>query len=317
MVLKILFFEITKKMERRKFMNLPTSWRKSSISIYRKWLVFNFDFNLLNICPKYISFILCYILCDMILLVQAQNFPENLKHTKRIVVVLSENWDASDAHLYCLERDTQTKWKVMMSWPVKIGRNGLGWGKSIENEYFQEILTPQKQEGDGKAPAGIFSICRRVYGYDPQPFADLQWPYTQVTTDWIGIDDPQSLYYNQLLNRTTIAKSDWNSYEELRRRDHLYRFFLVVEHNTQPYPIPNAGSCIFIHIWYNPNKASAGCTSMAEDNLLQLIQWLQLEDNPILIQWPCSIYQTYSASLNLPDLDSITQETTFCHLKQK
>ncbi len=259
----------------------------------------------------------------------------------RIIVVLSEDWQTSIAELYCLERSEQRSWKVQQKWTVRIGRNGLGWGKSPSNEkflahcaqlhkksilleestlfsntkndYLQEVLqnnAPNKREGDGKSPAGIFQIRKQIYGYaesynitkkeNKQQNKDSQkkWSYTQVTENWLGIDDPQSKYYNQLLDQRTIPQSDWNSYENLRREDDAYKWFLMIEHNTQP-PIAYHGSCLFIHLWTSPNKATAGCVSMSEENFLRLLEWLQEEEDPYLIQLPRFIFQKFQGILNI------------------
>lgn len=270
------------------------------------------------ICQIFLAWALCFLGFGVVMSLLNAQEPENIlswpENIKRVVVVLSSDWEDSSATLYCLERsDEQKNWQLVMHWPVKVGRSGLGWGKSPINQELQsqpqwlhiqqQTPWPQKQEGDGKAPAGIIPIRCHLYGYDAYPPEFVQWPYTQVTSDWIGIDDVKSQYYNQLLNRTSVLHPDWNSYEDLRRRDHVYHFFLMVEHNTQPVPIPGAGSCIFLHVWYNPDKATAGCTSMSEEKLLQLVQWLQVEKSPLLIQFPRSIYRYYHNRLGFPELD--------------
>ncbi len=226
---------------------------------------------------------------------------------QRLVVVLGQDWQSSNAQLYCLEQ-TQVGWNVVDQWDVKIGRNGLGWSQSPGTLGYHcpwpnsfPLDGPIKQEGDGKSPAGILFIRRQCYGYQEKAPDDFQWPYTHLTSDWIGVDDPQSLFYNRLLDQRTISQQDWQSYEVLRRKDHVYRWFLMIEHNTNPV-IPGAGSCIFIHIWRNPFTATAGCTAMPEARLLQLIQWLQPESQLWLIQLPQEVYAESCADWHLPEL---------------
>ena len=42
-----------------------------------------------------------------------------------------------------------------------------------------------------------------------------------------------------------------------------------------------AGSCIFIHIKKVP---TAGCTVMSEPQIKEIIQWLDINCNPLLVQ---------------------------------
>ena len=78
-----------------------------------------------------------------------------------------------------------------------------------------------------------------------------------------------------------------------------YRWLIVVDYNKQD-PKPNAGSCIFIHVWHSPNKGTAGCTAMAEQDLLVLLRWLRSEKNPLLVQLPRAEYEQVWQSWGIP-----------------
>ena len=39
--------------------------------------------------------------------------------------------------------------------PVSVGRNGAAWGLGL---HAAQPQGPQKQEGDGRAPAGVFTL---------------------------------------------------------------------------------------------------------------------------------------------------------------
>ena len=77
----------------------------------------------------------------------------------------------------------------------------------------------------------------------------------------------------------------WNSWEEMKRTDHLYELGAVVEHNAAPV-VKGRGSAIFLHVWEAKGVPTAGCTAMAKNDLAALIRWLKPVKNPCLIQAP-------------------------------
>jgi len=78
-----------------------------------------------------------------------------------------------------------------------------------------------------------------------------------------------------------------------------YRWLIVVDYNRRD-PRPGAGSCIFLHIWKSPDKGTAGCTAMPEEDLLTILRWLQNEKNPLLVQLPRAEYEKVWTNWGLP-----------------
>jgi D-alanyl-D-alanine dipeptidase len=68
------------------------------------------------------------------------------------------------------------------------------------------------------------------------------------------------------------------------RPDSLYQWVIVVDHNSRG--TPGAGSCIFMHRWPRPGRGTAGCTTMAPQDLLTLTRWLDAAAHPLLLQLP-------------------------------
>ena len=110
-------------------------------------------------------------------------------------------------------------------------------------------------------------------------------PYLTLEKSHEAIDDPQSEYYNQIVNANDFKIKDWNSSEKMLECLPYYNLGIVVEHNTQP-AIPGAGSCIFIHVWKTSTEGTGGCTAMAESDLATILEWLDPKMNPILVQYP-------------------------------
>jgi zinc D-Ala-D-Ala dipeptidase len=205
-----------------------------------------------------------------------KSFDSPLALSRQCVVVLTESWRSSEGTLQCFERDsTNSAWRrhgVVV--PVVIGRNGLAWGDRKAGE-------PQKREGDLRSPAGAFRLSG-AFGTEPK--ASTRLPYRQLTEDTIAVDDPESRFYNRIIEGRSVAKRDWRSAEKMGLNP-LYRLGVFVDYNVE-LPSPGAGSCIFLHVWRGPTSPTAGCTALVEKHLAALIRWLDPAARPMLIQLP-------------------------------
>ncbi|MEY2560823.1 MAG: zinc D-Ala-D-Ala dipeptidase [Verrucomicrobiota bacterium] len=223
---------------------------------------------------------------------------DSLHRSRQCIVVVTENWSATTGVLRAFERDgSRDMWKPHGAGvPVVVGKKGLAWGRGLVP--MQAGSGPTKIEGDNKAPAGIFRLASG-FGYAPRRAARwVKLPYLALSKQIEGIDDPRSRYYNQLVDRSKIARVDWRTSEQMLRNDDLYKWGIFVEHNRAGQP--GAGSCIFLHIWKGPAAATAGCTAMPEKELVKLLRWLDPVAHPILIQMPRSSYPTFQSNFHLP-----------------
>jgi L,D-peptidoglycan transpeptidase YkuD (ErfK/YbiS/YcfS/YnhG family) len=221
-----------------------------------------------------------------------------LDRAQQCVVVLTDDWASTIGVMHAYERREATaSWKEQgPGIAVVAGKNGVGQGRGMVRLDFEGA--PSKQEGDDRAPAGIFRLSS-AFGYaPPRSAAWIKLPYLALTKQIEGVDDPASRYYNKLVDRSRIEKVDWRSSEQMRRADLLYKWGVVVDHN--PAAVPGAGSCIFLHIWKGPASPTAGCTAMAESDLVKLIRWLDPARHPILVQMPHAVYRSIRAKYALP-----------------
>lgn len=218
---------------------------------------------------------------------------------RQMIVSTTADWDAVDATLQRYERAApgQPWTAVGAPIPAAVGRTGLAWGTGIHPD--PAIEGPDKREGDGKAPAGVYHLSS-AFGYAPA--AEAAWvrmPYVQSTASIECVDDSRSRFYNRRVDRDTIAQPDWTSHEEMRRNDEVYRWGVWVDHNSDP-PRPMGGSCIFLHVWAGPGVATSGCTSMAESNLREVLAWLDPRARPVLVQLPAAAYAGLRGAWGLP-----------------
>lgn len=204
--------------------------------------------------------------------------------TRQVLLVTSSDWQAPLARLQRMEK-TPSGWQTVGdSLTVRVGRNGMGWGAGLH----ADLPGVQKQEGDGKAPAGIFPLGT-AFGYAAQPPQGLQMPYQQAGERDYFIDAVGSPDYNRWRRLPDTQSNDprqhWQSFERMRRDDHQYELGMVVGHNTLATEA-GKGSAIFLHIWLNPETPTSGCTAMSKDNLLTVLTWLKPSANPLLVQIP-------------------------------
>ena len=219
-----------------------------------------------------------------------------IAQTKQVLLVLADNWDSRQGWMRLYERTPGRAWQAVGAlFPVMLGKNGLGWGIGVHEGLG---AGPVKQEGDGKAPAGIFRLGN-AFGYDPPKKHKLKIPYRQMTGTFECVDDPASPHYNHVLDASTVASRDWGSSEMMLRPDSEYSLGVVVEHNRPP-AAPGAGSCIFLHVWSAPGAYTSGCTAMAEKNMERVAAWLDPGKKPLLVQLPKGEHGRFKELYGLP-----------------
>jgi len=198
--------------------------------------------------------------------------------TRQYVVVSSRDWNSPDAVLVRYEL-TGARWrKIGSPIRVKIGKNGMGWGAGLHDRSHLP-KGPVKREGDGRAPAGIFSLTF-VFG---EKRVESRMPFRIMTRHHRCVDDSRSKYYNRIIDSSKSEK-DYRSFERMKLKSNLYKYGIYVAHNAGQKPM--AGSCIFMHIKKPDGKPTVGCTAMSEREIVELIRWLDPSKHPLLVQAP-------------------------------
>ncbi len=218
---------------------------------------------------------------------------------KQCIVTTVSDWMGIKGVLQLYERDhAEQQWRgIKPAVDIVVGRNGMGWGRGLQP--FRENQKPLKKEGDGKSPAGIFRLSQ-VFGYlSSDRVQDLKMPYIPITDEWICVDDPHSKHYNQIIRQNHVGEKDWQSAEWMAQVGNPYRWGIVVDHNREPIT-PGCGSCIFLHIWDGPQVGTSGCTAMKDEDMEQLVYWLDAGKNPLLVQLPIDEYRRLRGEWNLP-----------------
>jgi len=215
----------------------------------------------------------------------------------QLVLGVSDDWDDTTIELTSFNRDGAT-WTAVATWDAVIGHTGLAWGKGAHGDGAPEDRSgPVKTEGDGKSPAGVFAIGK-AYGYARSAPLGASVPYTPVDGKWRCIDDPASAHYTRILDESTVTK-DWRSAETMKRRDELYRWVVEIEHNAGA--TPGGGSCIFFHLWRDPEGATVGCAAMGRDEMESMIAWLDPTKKPVVVLLPRAELDALRKTWQLPD----------------
>ncbi|MFZ2268788.1 MAG: hypothetical protein WAV95_14530 [Azonexus sp.] len=223
-----------------------------------------------------------------------------LASSGQLLVVKAGHWDSCSGQLQRFARhQLNAAWQpVGATIEVSLGRRGLAWGLGRHRPAGDG---PDKREGDGRAPAGIFALSE-LFGYaspDSAFAGAAKLPYRCATHQLKCIDDPASAHYNQFVELDQIPHPDWTSHEDMRRDDERYAVGAVIAHN-QPQPVPGAGSCIFLHVWQAAGVPTAGCTAASPADIAAICVWLDGAAQPLLIQLPEAEYARFRAAWALP-----------------
>lgn len=216
---------------------------------------------------------------------------------RQLAVVRSSSWYAASGILERFARDADGRWvRAGTEVPVSLGRNGMGWGRGV---HPPQSAGPVKKEGDGRSPAGVFSLQSAFGIADGLPSGAHGFPYRHTSSSTYCVEDVRSDHYNQIIDSNELTRTTWEKWSELRRADGLFDWGIIVRQNASE-TIRGAGSCVFLHVWRGPRLPTAGCTAMPREAIEELLGWLAPESAPLLVQLPRSTYDRLRAAWALP-----------------
>ncbi len=222
-------------------------------------------------------------------------------NARQLVLVTSADWNATGGELRRFERGDHGWAQVGDAVPITLGRTGSAWGIGLNAARGDG---PVKREGDGKSPAGVFTIGP-AFGYAASARTGLAYQ-AMDTNDWC-IDVPESAYYNRIVDRSVVKAPDLDKSSEPMRRDlhangdQRYREGFVIEHNAGG-AVRQGGSCIFAHLWKAPGETTSGCTAMAPASMEALLAWLDARRRPVFVLLPKAEYARLAHDWKLPEI---------------
>jgi hypothetical protein len=220
----------------------------------------------------------------------------------QMVVCLAPKQSSFEGTLQLFSRDAKGEWQPEGDpWPVLFAPRGLAWGRGLNPPQSG----PQKVSDDHRNPAGLFKIGSAL-GYAKRlPSGAHGWPYHQVTDRDAWIDLPGLPGYNHLYTLPPGAPEPWWwDKEHLHTGDFAYQWMLIIEDNYDD-PVYNGGTSIFFHIRRGLHYRTAGCTTMAKDDLVHLIKWLRPGSNAMLAELSRDDYARVWRDWHLPPADLV------------
>lgn len=218
----------------------------------------------------------------------------------QLIVSIAPGWDSPYGRLARFER-TADGWRAVSPViDVIYGKHGLAWGRGVLGAEEPGL---KKIEGDLRAPAGVFTIGT-IFGEAATLPAGADFPYHQVTAADAWIEDPTLPDYNRLVTVDLAHPPSWFPRERMKLHDPAFRWRVEIRHNADP-PVPGAGSAIFFHIRRGPNRLTAGCTTMTEEDLVAMIRWLRVDRKPHYVLLPWTEYQRLHKTWGLPRVEEV------------
>lgn len=150
---------------------------------------------------------------------------------------------------------------------LRRGHLRLG-SQSIPCALGRAGVVHHKREGDGGTPAGSFLILRGYFRSDRQNRPRALIPLQSINPNLGWCDDPDASHYNR-----PVRLPFSHNHEKLWRRDALYDFVLVLDHNLTRRK-KWAGSAIFFHIAENNLAPTAGCIAVRLPDMIRILPQL-------------------------------------------
>jgi len=213
------------------------------------------------------------------------------------VVGVADGWNVSEASLSLFEKQDGAWRRVGEPWRARLGKSGLVWGLGLHPVPKGGAI---KREGDFRAPAGVFHLGG-VWGYAPTIRKHPTLFYRQISSRDLWVEDPASASYNRHVVLDHEPATAWEKKQQMKQNDPAHSLKLFIAHNAPPKVVPNAGSSIFFHIWREGGgRPSAGCTTMPETRLKNLIAWLEPARKPVYVLLPRAEYDRLRGPWKLP-----------------
>ncbi len=170
------------------------------------------------------------------------------KNAGQIVVVAA--YGKTTAWVSMHEKDENGEWKMIMSTPGYIGREGLG----------------KTKEGDAMTPVGTFCF-NRALGIAEDPGCAIPYVRADENTYWSG--DAEN-HYNELVFLEDCPGLNLEDSEHIVDYQYEYQYCLNISYNDDG--TPGKGSAIFLHCLGNRKPYTGGCVAIPMEQMYFVMQ---------------------------------------------
>ena len=172
------------------------------------------------------------------------------KHADQLFVVAGVGKTTAWVSLH--EKDQDGNWRVVMTTPGFIGKEGLG----------------KTQEGDGRTPVGTFRF-NAAFGIAEDPGCAI--PYTRVDENsyWSG-DGRPGMKYNHMVDIREVPGLATEASEHIVDYDPHYTYAMNISYNEAG--TPGLGSAIFLHCFGPYKPYTGGCVAIPVADMRLVMQ---------------------------------------------
>lgn len=190
-----------------------------------------------------------------------------VENAQQVIAVVADGYGQTTATLTAYEKDGAT-WRTVFG-PMTASVGGSGFAPP-----------DAKREGDGRTPSGSYGFDF-LFGVDANP--GVKFPYRDITgTSIVWDDDSASARYN--LWSDTSTQDAGVDPEPMYNRP-AYNYGAVTAYNAAR--TPGLGSAIFLHV--STGGPTAGCVSIPQGALVEVLRWLDPARQPRIIMGPRSV----------------------------
>jgi L,D-peptidoglycan transpeptidase YkuD (ErfK/YbiS/YcfS/YnhG family) len=185
-----------------------------------------------------------------------------------VIIVSANGFDTSVATLEAYQRKNGAWTRAFPAMPARIGANGFA---------------DDKREGDRATPTGVYPFDGTMYGIASNP--GVRYAYHVLRPDDYWNTNPDSPGYNTFQH----GPDPGGTSEAMWTFTPQYTHLAVVRYNMPP--VPGRGSGIFLHQF--GAGATLGCISLARDNLVSILRWLDPGAAPRIVLAPTAALGRY------------------------
>lgn len=190
-----------------------------------------------------------------------------LSNSSQVILVTTSSMSSSYANIKFYQKSGDN-WNLKTETNGRVGTSGLAY---ISN----------RMQSTNTTPAGVLGILS-AFGIADNPGS--KYSYTKVTDDMYWDLNSGSSTYNRL-----IHNNPGGDFEHLASYPTHYKYALVTDYNVNQ--TANKGGGIFVHV--NGSGGTAGCVSMPETQMRELITWVDPGQNPKILIIPSSDLSKY------------------------
>jgi len=181
--------------------------------------------------------------------------------------------------------------------PCTLGRHGLGIGRGLVSLSGG----PEKKQGDGRTPAGFFSLPE-AFGYAEEAAAKaagVRLPYQALTDRTACVTDAASPFFGRVVGPDERAAAGVTRQERMVRDDRANLWGVVIGHNRDA-SAPGAGSCVFLNMRPVSGPPTGGAVGCPEDVAAGIAAWLDPAAAPVMAVLPERLYREGRQGWGLP-----------------